>query len=96
MSLNIDMKMILPVKSHHLLNLIEDSHCSQSWENLPLEFHKLSINSFQFAEIIVVRIPLNLLLPGFNGIVSHFSKTEHRVGQDIDLGSGILISSTVK
>ena len=45
------MKMILSVKfwitllfSHHVLNLIEDSHCSGSWENLPLEFHKLSIN----------------------------------------------------
>ena len=55
--------MILPVKfsgshftllfSHHLLNLIEDSQCSESWENLPLEFHKLSIDSIQFAKVIV-------------------------------------------
>ena len=101
---NIDMKMILPVKfsgSHCnspiiLLNLIEDFHYSSPWENLPLEFHRLSINSIQLAEIIVVRMPLNLLLPRFNRIVSHFSQTEHRVGEDIDVGSGILISSTVQ
>ena len=38
----------------------------------------------------------NLLLPGFKRIVSNFSQTEHRVGEDIDFGSGILISSTVQ
>ena len=96
--------MILPVKfsgshcnsSDHLLNLLEDSHCSESWRNLPLEFHKLSINSIQLANISVVRIPLNLLPPGFNRIISHFSQTEHRVGEDIDVGNGKLISSTVQ
>ena len=59
MSLNIDMKMILPVK-------FSGSHCNSRsiwsyWgfplyrilENLPLEFHKLSINSIQFAEVII-------------------------------------------
>ena len=82
--------------SHHLLNLIEDSHCGESWENLPREFHRLSINSIQFAETIVVRTPLNLLLPGFHRILPHFSQTEHRVGEDVDFGSGILISSAVQ
>ena len=33
---------------------------------------------------IVVRIPLNLPLPGFNKMVSHFSQAEHRVGEDIE------------
>ena len=54
---------------------------------------------FRFAEIIVVRIPLNLLLPEFNKIVSHFShfsQAEHRLGEDIDFGSEKLISSTVQ
>ena len=98
MSLNIVMKIILPVKfsgshsiSHHLLNLTEDCHCRESLENLPPEFHRLSTNSIQFAEIIVVRIPLNLLLPG-----SHFSQAEHRVGEYVDFDSGMLLSSTVQ
>ena len=64
--------------SHHLLNLMEDCHWSEFLENLPLEFHSLSINSIQLAEIIVVRIPFNLLLPGFHRTVSHFSQAEHR------------------
>ena len=47
----------------------------------------------QFAEIAVVRITLDLLLPGFNWIVSHFSQTEHRVGEDIGkLDSAISLS----
>ena len=25
------------------MNLIENSHCSEPWDNIPLEFHKLSI-----------------------------------------------------
>ena len=43
-------------------------------KNLPLEFHRFSINSIQFAEIIVVQISLDLLLPGLKKIVSHFPK----------------------
>ena len=77
------------------MNLLEDARCSESWENLPLELHGFSINSTRIFEKIV-RIPLNLLLPGFNRIISHFSQEEHRVREDIDLGSGILISSTVQ
>ena len=69
---------------------INDEKWSESWENLPLEFHGLSISSIQFAEIIVVRILLNLLLPRFNKIFSHFSPAEHRVGEDVDFGSGSL------
>ena len=82
--------MVLPVKfsGSHWLNLFEDSHCSESLENLPREFHRLSINSVQFAEVIVVWRPLNLLLPGFNRIVSLFPQTEY------GFGSGILINST--
>ena len=61
-------------------------------------FHSnsLSINSMYFFEIIVVRKTLNLLPPGFNRIVSNFSQTEHRIGEEVDFGSGILISSTVQ
>ena len=66
-----DMKMILPEVPWFTLILpssVESHrgfHCCESWENLPLEFHKLSIDSIQFAKIIVVRIPFNLLLPEF-------------------------------
>ena len=40
--------------SHQLLNLNEDSYCSESWENLLLQFHRLSINSIQIFEVVVV------------------------------------------
>ena len=89
MSLNIDMKMILHVKfsgshfnSHHLLNLLEDARCRESLEYLPLELHQLSNNSIQFAEMIVVRIPLDFAHPEFNKIISHLSQTEDRIGED--------------
>ena len=65
-------------------------------ENLPLEFRRLSVNSIQFFETMVVRIPLTLPLPQFNRIVSHLSLTEYRIGEDVGFGSGILISSTVQ
>ena len=58
MSLYIDMKMILPLNcllwftlwfSHHLLNLVENSQCSESWEILPLELHQLPVDPIQFS-----------------------------------------------
>ena len=61
-----------------------------------LEFHLLSINSIQFFGIASFQKPLSLPLPGFNRIVSHFPQTKHRVGEDIDFGNGLLISSTVQ
>ena len=103
-SLNIDMKMILPVKvsgSHCdspiiFLHLIEDARCRESWEDLPLELHGFSINSIQFAEVIDFWIPLNLFLPGSNKIGSRSPQAQHRVGKDRDLGIGVLISSTLQ
>ena len=55
MSLNIDMKIIRPVKySGSTLIFDENSgtfvaelQCGESWENIPLEFHWLAINCIQ-------------------------------------------------
>ena len=42
--------------------------------------------------MIVFRIPFNFALPGRNRIISHFSHTEHRVGEDMGFGVGELTS----
>ena len=79
--------MILPVKfsaSHCNFPIICWISLSIATEVNPLEFHKLFINSIQFFEIIVVRIPLNWALAGFKRIVSHLSQTEYRVREDKD------------
>ena len=99
MSLKIDMKMILLVKFSEpdcnfpiicwILQMIV------TVVNLQLEFHRMSINSVQFIEKIVVWNSLNLLFPRFNRIASHFSQAKHRVGEDLDFDSGKLLSSTV-
>ena len=55
MSLNIDMKIIRRVKSsgctlifcNELLDFVAELQCGESWENIPLEFHWLTINSVQ-------------------------------------------------
>ena len=104
MSLNIDMKTNLSWKSggSHcnspivFLNLLENTRCLESCENLPLELHRLSINSMQFAEEVCLWIPLNLFLLGSNRIVSYSPQAQHRVGKDVELGIGVLICSTVQ
>ena len=39
---------------HEFLNLFEDAHRRESWEDFPLEFQRLSINSILFAEVILL------------------------------------------
>ena len=52
----------------------------------------LSGNIFHSNSVGIFRKPSNFALPGRNRIVSHFSHTEHRVGEDVDFGVGELIS----
>ena len=52
MSLNIDMKMIRPVNSSgcslifdmELFDFVAELPCGESWEDVPLEFHWLTVN----------------------------------------------------
>ena len=62
----------------------------------PLELRRHSVNSIHILEVIVFRITLNFALPSRNGIISHFSHAEHRVGEDIGFGVGNSISSAVQ
>ena len=58
MSLQIVMKMILPVKcsgshfdsSHHLLKLVENSQRSESCEKCPLKLHRLPVDPIRIIE----------------------------------------------
>ena len=51
MSLIIDMKIIRPCWAahfvHELLDFVDELQCGESWENIPLEFHRLTINCIQ-------------------------------------------------
>ena len=59
MSLNIDMKMIRPVESsgsslifdYELMDFVAELQCGESWEDIPLEFHRLLINCVQNSEL---------------------------------------------
>ena len=60
MSLNIDMKIILPVKfsgvSFNLnsksFDFLTELQRSESWEDIPLEFHCLTVNSVKVSVIL--------------------------------------------
>ena len=65
-------------------------------KNLPLEFHRLFINSIQFAEILLSEYHWILLFQDSTGFCLQFSQTEYRVGENVGFGSGIFISSTVQ
>ena len=40
--------------AHLFLNLLEDTRCRESWEDLPLELQVFSINAIHFAEEVVL------------------------------------------
>ena len=60
MSLNIDMKMILPVRfsgvsfnlNSNSLNFLTVLQRIESWENIPLEFHWLTVDSVKVSVIL--------------------------------------------
>ena len=92
-SLYIDMKMIVPLNysGSHCNSVIffeslQESQCCDSWEYFPLEFHRLSIDSVQIFEIAIFQIPFNLVLTGFDWLVTHVRQTEHRVGENVGFG----------
>ena len=77
---------------HQFLNLFEEAQRCDSWEYFQLELRRHAVDSIHFLEGIVFRIPFNFALPGRNETISHFSHTEHRVGEDKGFGVGDLIS----
>ena len=85
MSLNIDMKMIRPLNfSGATLNLDSNSwtmwlssKCGESWEDVPLEFHWLTINSVQSSVFWWTFEPLQSVFPNsiWFWVLVHLSKT---------------------
>ena len=90
-SLYIDMKMMRPLKllcftlwfSHHLLKLIENSQCSESWEIFPLELHRLPVDPIQIFEITCSQKPFDPAFPEFVWFITDASQTQHWVGKDV-------------
>ena len=71
---------------HHLWNLRENSQRSESWENCPLELHRLAVDLIQIFEIACFQKPFGPVFPGFDWLVTEASQTEHRVGKDMGFG----------
>ena len=96
MSLNIDMKIILPVKfSGVSFNLNSNSWTSWLSCNVlnpgkifhPLEFHPLRINSVQVSVLRCSFEPLQSLFPCsvWLGVLVYLTKTQYRIWKDVDL-----------
>ena len=56
----------------------------------------LPIDAIQIFEMIIVQIPIDFHLPGFDRLISHASQKEHRVGEDVGFGIRDLISSVAQ
>ena len=72
--------------SLHLLNLVEKTQCSESWEFFSLELRRLPVDSIQIFEIACLQTPFAFVFPSFGRLITAASETEHRVGKDVGLG----------
>ena len=89
MSLNIVINRILSVKvsgaSPKLLRrsvtFTVDLQRGESWEDVPLEFSRLSIDSVLVSAAFLIDDPFNPLLPSFVGyrMLMDLSKVQHRI-----------------
>ena len=63
--------------AHELLDFTAKLQCSESWENIPLEFHRFSVNSVQSSVLLWIFEPTQLLLPNiiWCWVLIHLSKT---------------------
>ena len=95
MSLNIDINEILPVKvsgvcpkslSRSLILFTTELQRCESWEDVPLEFSRLSIDTIIISVDSHGFDPCNSVLPSFVGIrmLKDPSEAQHRIRQDID------------
>ena len=95
MSLNIDMKRILPVKdsgvclSHRaqkFADFITELQRCESWENVPLEFRRLSVDSIIISVASLGSYSRNSVLPSFVAfrMLKNFAETSHRIWEYID------------
>ena len=57
------LRFTLQFRNQGLLNLVENSQCSESWEICPLEFHLFTVDSIQFLKIRCFQKAFNLTFP---------------------------------
>ena len=75
-----------PKFRHHLWNLSENCHCSESCENCPLEFHRRPVDSTQIFETACLQIPFNWVFPSLDWCCTGTSQIQYWVGKDVGLG----------
>ena len=92
MSLNIDINKILPVKvSGSSPNLLSDFTAElqriKSWEDVPLEFSRLSTDAIKVSVALRSCDPFYPFLPSFVRfrILMDLPKTQYRIRKDVDL-----------
>ena len=92
MSLNIDINRVLPVKvsgdcpTELSRLLILSQSCSEPWENIPLEFRRLSSDVLKIAVVPLGSYSCNSVFPSFVGfgMLKNFAETQHRIREDED------------
>ena len=94
MSLNIDINRILPVKvsgvfpqvAQYIIDFTTDLQRCESWEDVPLEFSRLSIDTIIISVASLGLDPCNSVLPSFVGIkmLKDPAEAQHRIREDID------------
>ena len=94
MSLNIDMNdnssmelfWVRPFRSW-TFGLLGELRCSESWENIPLEFHRLSINCVQSSVLWWIFEPTQLFFPSniWCWDLIHLSKVKKRIWKYINV-----------
>ena len=89
MSLNIDINRILPVKdsgvcpkiAQKITDFITELQRCESWENVPLEFGRLSVDSIIISLASLGSDSCNSVLPSFVGfgMLKNLAETQHRI-----------------
>ena len=76
-----------------ILNLVENSQCSESLEFFPLELHRLPVDPIQIFEIPCFQKPFDPVFPSFDWFITDASQAQQRARKDVGFGSRKLNSS---
>ena len=80
-----------------IVNLFEDVQRRESWEYFPLELRLHTVDAIQFLEMIILKIPLDLLFPSLVRVFFFEPPRQiAEVGEEAGLGIRDLINSVTQ